>query len=181
MPLTDAQLIARALGEDDRHAFGELVRRHQSAVRLLLRRLTCGNAALADDLAQETFLRVYRGLSGYRGGARFSTWIYRIAYHVFISEARRSRALAGDDALADLPDPGDGAGAALARIDLDRAMGGLSAAERTAISLAYGGGSTHEEVAEILECPLGTVKSHLLRGMVKLRERLGAPAVRGEA
>jgi DNA-directed RNA polymerase specialized sigma24 family protein len=65
--LTDADLIARVLVDDDQHAFGELVRRHQSSVRGLLRQLTRTDVELADDLAQETFLRAYKNIGGFRG------------------------------------------------------------------------------------------------------------------
>ena len=78
--LSDEQLVTRASDGDDQ-AFAELVRRHQGKVRGLLLRLT-SNATLADDLAQEVFLRAYRGLVGFEGRSRFSTWIYRIAYNV---------------------------------------------------------------------------------------------------
>src|SRR6202166_2863747 len=93
MPVSDAQLIARAVVQDDRHAFGELVRRHQSAVRSTLRRLTGGNIAQADDLAQETFLLAYRNLKSFRQEAKFSTWLYRIAYNVFLADARKIKEL----------------------------------------------------------------------------------------
>ena len=76
-------LVARVLVDDDHHAFAELVRHHQSTVRGLLRQLTRNDLALADDLAQETFLRVYKNLRSFRGEAKFSTWLYRIAYNVF--------------------------------------------------------------------------------------------------
>ena len=69
----DAALIARVLGGDDRQAFATLVRRHQSTVRNLLRRLTAGQHALADDLAQETFLQAYRKLGQFRADAQFAT------------------------------------------------------------------------------------------------------------
>ena len=67
-PVSDALLIARVLAGDDRHAFAELTRRHQSAVRTLLRRLTRNDAGLADDLAQDTFIQVYRNLRQFRSG-----------------------------------------------------------------------------------------------------------------
>src|SRR5205823_14987035 len=89
--ISDAQLIARVVVTDDRHAFGELVRRHQPAVRATLRKLTSGNAALADDLAQETFLLAYRNLKSFRQEAKFSTWLYRIAYNVFLGDARKTK------------------------------------------------------------------------------------------
>src|ERR1043166_3753674 len=91
--ISDAQLIARVLVQDDRHAFGELVRRHQSAVRASLRKLTAGNHALADDLAQETFLLAYRNLKSFRQEAKFSTWLYRIAYNAFLADLRKTREL----------------------------------------------------------------------------------------
>ncbi|MBK7794338.1 MAG: sigma-70 family RNA polymerase sigma factor [Betaproteobacteria bacterium] len=96
-PVTDEQLIARVVVQDDRHAFSELVRRYQSGVRATLRRLTAGNHALADDLAQETFLAAYRNLRSFRQEARFSTWLYRIATNAFLAEARkRHEELLGD-------------------------------------------------------------------------------------
>src|SRR5262252_4342651 len=100
--VSDAQLIARVLVQDDRHAFSELVRRHQSTVRASLRRLT-GNHALADDLAQETFLLAYRNLRSFRQEAKFSTWLYRIAYNVFLADARKMKeSPLADDADLDL-------------------------------------------------------------------------------
>src|SRR5262252_10773534 len=95
--LTDAQLIARVVVHDDRNAFSELVRRHQSAVRTTLRRLTAGNNALADDLAQETFMLAYRNIKSFRQEAKFSTWLYRIATNAFLADARkRKEELLGD-------------------------------------------------------------------------------------
>src|ERR1043165_6878546 len=96
-PITDAELIARVVVQDDRHAFSELVRRYQSSIRTTLRRLTAGNDALADDLAQDTFLLAYRNLRSFRQEARFSTWLYRIATNAFLADARkRKEELLGD-------------------------------------------------------------------------------------
>src|SRR5215470_11191411 len=95
--VSDAELIARVVVSDDRHAFGELVRRHQSAIRATLRRLAAGNLALADDLAQETFLLAYRNLKSFRQEARFSTWLYRIAYNAFLADARKTKETALPD------------------------------------------------------------------------------------
>jgi RNA polymerase sigma-70 factor (ECF subfamily) len=178
-PISDAALIARVVVSDDRHAFGELVRRHQSAVRATLRKLTGGNGALADDLAQETFLLAYRNLKSFRQEARFSTWLYRIAYNAFLADARKMKeqpfpADADADSLApvDLAEHrGVARGAALS-IDLERAMGVLSEAERAAIVQCYHNDLTHEEAAAVLGCPVGTVKTHILRAKEKLRTRL---------
>src|SRR6185295_17192139 len=186
-PLTDAQLIARVVVHDDRNAFSELVRRHQSAVRTTLRRLTAGNNALADDLAQETFMLAYRNLKSFRQEAQFSTWLYRIATNAFLADARkRKEELLGDrdqDLAADDDEagdrPGEGAssdharGASL-RIDMDRALGVLSEAERAAIVQCYHNDLSHEEAAVVLDCPIGTVKTHILRAKAKLKTRLAA-------
>lgn len=180
-PVGDAQLIARAVVHDDRHAFGELVRRHQSAVRSTLRRLTGGNAALADDLAQETFLLAYRNLKSFRQEARFSTWLYRIAYNAFLADARRIKELPlAEDAEGEtlpLPEaeqaPAVSHQAAL-RIDLERAMLGLSDPERAAIVQCYHNDLSHEQAAVVLGCPVGTVKTHILRAKQKLKARMGA-------
>jgi RNA polymerase sigma factor (sigma-70 family) len=184
--VTDAQLIARVVIQDDRHAFSELVRRHQSAVRSTLRRLTAGNHALADDLAQDTFMLAYRNLKSFRQEARFSTWLFRIATNAFLADARkRKEELLGDrdadvaaDDEYDEPGPGEGAGdhtrGATLRLDLERARAGLSEGERAAIVQCYHNDLSHEEAAYVLNCPVGTVKTHILRAKLKLKSQLAA-------
>lgn len=183
--ISDAQLIARVLVQDDRHAFGELVRRHQSAVRASLRKLTAGDHALADDLAQETFLLAYRNLRSFRQEAKFSTWLYRIAYNAFLAEKRKTREsqLSADED-ADEEAQGLDPAAPIARsvalsVDLQRAMAVLSDAERAAIVQCYHNDLSHEEAAYVLGCPVGTVKTHILRAKQKLKDRLGAWAPEG--
>jgi RNA polymerase sigma factor (sigma-70 family) len=171
---TDAELVARVLARDDPHAFTEIVRRHQSLVRSLLRRLTCGDQALADDLAQETFLRAYRGLARYQGKARLSSWLYRIAYNVFLSERERVRPVVADDEPGALADESPAPDRELLQHDLEQAMRVLTPEERMAITLSYRQGASHGEVAEIMECPVGTVKTHIARGKEKLEKRLRA-------
>jgi len=185
-PVSDAQLIARCLVGDDRHAFTELVKRHQSAVRACLRKLTAGNHALADDLAQETFVLAWRNLKSFRQEARFSTWLYRIATNCWLMHARkRQEELLGDrDAtLADLETDtmshlsetvGDHARSASLKLDLERAMGMLSAPERAALVQCYHNDLSHEEAAYVLGCPVGTVKTHVFRAKQKLKVALSA-------
>jgi RNA polymerase sigma-70 factor (ECF subfamily) len=178
--VSDAQLIARVLVQDDRHAFGELVRRHQSAVRACLRKLTAGNHALADDLAQETFLLAYRSLKSFRQEAKFSTWLYRIAYNAFLADLRKTKELPlpDDEDFDDVAMPDDTAvpvaRAAALSVDLQRAMAVLSDAERAAIVQCYHNDLSHEEAAFVLGCPVGTVKTHILRAKQKLKARLDA-------
>ena len=172
----EAGLILAVIERDDRAAFAELVRRHQSQVRSVLRRLAKGDAALADDLAQETFLLAWRNLRRFRFEARFSTWLYRIAFNAWQSEMRRKRefTLGLDD---DAPVPGEGGFDEMpdvaSRVDLERAMALLSDGERAAIAACYYADLTHEEAAQALGIPLGTVKTHVLRAKARLRARLG--------
>jgi RNA polymerase sigma-70 factor (ECF subfamily) len=165
---SDAELVARVVASDDRHAFAQLVRRHQSAVRGLLRRLCAGDAAMADDLSQETFVRAWKGLRGFRGGARFPTWLHRIAVNAWLSSARRP------EPAPDAPEVSQPHGVARvdARRDLERAFAVLRPEERVALALAYAQDLTHEEAAEAAGWPVGTLKTHLLRGKEKLRRRL---------
>jgi RNA polymerase sigma-70 factor (ECF subfamily) len=165
---SDAELVARVVAGDDRHAFAALVRRHQSAVRTLLRRLCAGDAARADDLAQETFLHAWKGLQGWRGGARFSTWLHRVAVNAWLSQARRAGPPIPDDPGHAAP----GVGAVEARRDLERAFAVLRPEERIALALAYAQDLTHEEAAQAAGWPVGTMKTHLLRGKERLRQRL---------
>jgi RNA polymerase sigma-70 factor (ECF subfamily) len=160
----DRALIARVLATDDRRAFEQLVRRHQGMVRAQLRRLVGGDAAQADDLAQETFVRAWRKLGQFRGEARFSTWLYRIAYSCFL-QARRKRPPLPDIAAARPPpaEPID------LRLDIAQAMGRLSPGEQAVLLHCVQMGLSHEEAAYVLAMPLGTVKSHAARGKARLR------------
>jgi RNA polymerase sigma-70 factor (ECF subfamily) len=189
----DSALVARALSGNDRHAFAVLVRRHQSSVRALLRRLTNGDDALADDLAQETFVQAWRKLDQFRGDARFGTWLYRIGYNTFLMHARSRKpeesldeleaaaSLAADDEDSDHA-PGQtrspDEAAADMEMDLKRAMARLSPAERAALVQCYYLDRSHEEAAYVLDCPVGTVKSHVLRAKQKLKLTLQAWAPR---
>src|SRR5258706_6934137 len=140
--VSDAQLIARVLVHDDRHAFSELVRRYQSPLRATLRRLTAGNHALADDLAQETFLLAYRNLRSFRQEAKFSTWLHRIATNAFFADARKRKeevlgdaeATPADDDEPENSRSGEGSAdttrAANLRLDMTRALALLSEGER---------------------------------------------------
>lgn len=168
----DSALVARTLLADDARAFEQLVRRHQGMVRAQLRRLLHGDAARADDLAQETFLLAWRKLHQFRGEARFATWLYRIAYSCFLQSVRKRQnpaEPAGDQAAGTQPSAGEDVAL---RLDLERAMRGLSADEQAVLLHVAQLGLSHEEAAYVLSMPLGTVKSHARRGKDKLRKLL---------
>jgi RNA polymerase sigma-70 factor (ECF subfamily) len=165
-------IVVRAMTGDDA-AFGELVLRRQKRVRDLMRRL-CGDHALADDLAQQAFVQAWRRLHDLRDPGAFGGWLKRVAVNVWLAEARRAQLAFEDDeeAFAEIPDPAPSPERAAGRIDLERALAGLRPAERVCVVLAHGEGMTHAEIAETAGLPLGTVKSHVLRGTEKLKQIL---------
>ena len=178
--MEDAPLIARVVADDDRHAFATLVRKHQSAVRAFLLRLTCGDRALADDVAQETFLRAYQRIGTYRSEGGFHSWLFAIAYRAFASEKRKRHWSA--EVLKEVPevDQSRVSNPDSAAEDIARAMRHLREPERACISLCYQSGMSHQEVANTLGYPVGTVKTHIGRGKEKLREHLSAYGSRQE-
>ena len=141
-------------------------------MRGLLRQLTGSDIGLADDLAQETFLRVYKNLRSFRGEARFSTWLYRIAYNCFREHARKRKELVGidEEQLERERDP-QTIDPAL-RHDLMHALSLLPLHERTAVVLCCQNGLSHDEAARVLDIPLGTVKTNVVRGREKLKRTL---------
>lgn len=169
--MDDSALVERATKTRDVAAFNMLARQNQSKVRGLLLRLTRGNHALADDLAQEAFLEAWRGIANFRGESSFSTWLYRIAYSRFLMQARKRKP---DEPLDDWDGTSaSGESATLARIDLERAFAKLSPPESAALTLCYALGLSNTEAAETMNVPLGTLKSHVLRGREKLKTILG--------
>jgi RNA polymerase sigma factor (sigma-70 family) len=173
--VTDPELIARAVVSDDRAAFGELVRRHQSAVRHFLRHLAGGDAALADDLAQDTFVQAWRSLARFQGQASFSTWLLGIAHNHWRNARRKQRIVpVEEEHLAALDPIPSSAPLSDLRHDLGRALQTLATEEQTALHLSYQQGLSHSEIADVLDWPLGTVKTHLSRGKDKLRPLLAS-------
>jgi RNA polymerase sigma factor (sigma-70 family) len=166
----DVELAASAAA-GGRREFGELVRRHGSAVRALLRRMGA-QPALADDIAQDAFIQAFERCAEFRGDGTFAAWVKRIAARLYIKrvakEARYVAEIENED-VAPGPDPSG-------KVDLDEALKALSEPERLCVSLCHGAGMAHSEIATALNLPLGTVKSHVKRGLDKLRARLQPPA-----
>ena len=171
--LHDVELCAHA-ATGERRAFGELVRRHGSAVRGVLRRMGA-QASEADDVAQDAFLTAFERIAEFRGDGTFAAWVKKIATRLYLRRLQRDKRLGalvaegGEDGVDPPTDDAEG------RIDLDEALKVLGAPERLCVTLCFGAGVSHAEAAEALNLPLGTVKSHVKRGVEKLRPRL-APA-----
>jgi len=170
----DAELIASALQRGGEQAYGALVERHQEFLRHFLRRLTAGDHAAADDLAQEAFIRAWRKLETYRGEAAWRSWLCGIGYRLFLARARRREPLDGADELS--PDREEAAPFSPPELalDLEQAITLLSTAERAAITLCYQSGCSHEEAATALGIAPGTLKTHLFRAKEKLRRSLAS-------
>ncbi len=171
----DIELMTMAKVAQDSAAFTELVRRHQARLRAFLRRL-CGSDHLADDIAQETFIKAHEGLASFRGGASFRSWLYAIAYREFLQDRRREKAAARlKDALqndaANMEPPGGAIEVGLS-MDLRRALLDLEEAERAALLLCDAAGLSHSEASRVLNAPLGSIKTYIARGRKKMREAL---------
>jgi RNA polymerase sigma-70 factor (ECF subfamily) len=150
------------------------VRLHQSAVRQFLRRLTGNDWSRADDLAQDTFWRAYRHIGGYQARGRFLSWLFGIAYQLFVTSQRRTRGIVEVALPDDVAAAGDPSERLVDRRTFDQLMATLRADERAAIVLHYRHELTHPEIAAALDVPLGTVKSLIRRARLKLKPRLGA-------
>jgi len=163
--------------------FEEVVREHQEFVFRTLTRLT-GTGEHVEDLAQEVFLRLYRGLDSFRGEAKLTTWLYRITLNVAQDEWKRRKKEQANTSFDD-PDAGwaeriggreDDAEQILSRRQamaaVNHALGELSEAERSVIVMFHQEECTYEQIAMVLKLPLNTVRTHLHRGRQKLKERL---------
>ncbi|HET6628806.1 MAG TPA: sigma-70 family RNA polymerase sigma factor [Woeseiaceae bacterium] len=154
----------------DTHAFGELVRRHQSRIRNFLRRLA-RDPDLADDLAQDCFVHAWDRLHTFSGSGSFVGWLMKIAYTTFLQAKRRSsrysRVL---DSVREEPAPVSVQASEEAG-DLDKLLAVLTAEERAVMIMSYAAGMSHREIGEATNLPVGTVKSIIYRGKEKIRER----------
>ena len=167
MNLSDKSLIVLVLLNDDHKAYEKIVLKYQSDVRGLFVKLTNGDKALADDLAQDTFIRAYKYLKTYKATASFSTWLYRISYNVFIDHTKSIKKTDDIDGYDCISEDDKDVGS---EIDMQNAMKVLNENEKAAILLHYDKGYSHNEIASIMQIPLRTVKTHILRAKEKLKK-----------
>ena len=197
MSWTDEELVARSVG-GDADSFNQLILRWERPIYALAYRVI-GREEDARDVCQETFLRAFRALPGFRGQAKFSSWLYRIALNLcrdWIRKQRRAPVVQAPEGV-DISDlaaergPAESIEELVARRELSavvaEAMKRLPEEQRTAIILKEYHGMTFQEIAEMLGCPLSTVKTRLYQGLSVLRRHLeqnnsrpSAPALVGK-
>ncbi len=166
--LNDISLVAQVVVFRNTRAFDQLVRKYQSPIRRFFLNLTCGDSALSDDLAQDTFLKAYTHLSSFKNLSSFSTWLFRIAYNIFYDYIRtrkegNSLDIQEVDTVHHTAPTNVGQ-----EMDIYQALNLLKETERTCITLFYMEDQSIDKIAVIMDCPAGTVKSHLSRAKSKM-------------
>ena len=182
MTWTDEELVARSK-TGDTESFNQLVKRWERPIFALAYR-TLGREEDARDVTQETFLRAFRALSGFKGDAKFSSWLYRIALNLcrdWMRKERRAPLVAVPEGveveqLAADQGPAETVEDLAARAELGRevakAMAHLPEEQRHAIILKEYHGLTFQEIADLMRCPLSTVKTRVYQGLSTLRKEL---------
>jgi RNA polymerase sigma-70 factor, ECF subfamily len=183
-PWTDEELVARSV-EGDADSFNQLILRWERPIYALAYR-TIGREDEARDIVQDTFLRAYRALPGFKGQAKFSSWLYRIALNLcrdWIRKQRRTPTVQTPEGmdlieLASEQGPVESIEELVSRRQMSEAvaiaMKRLPEEQRTAIVLKEYHGLTFQEIAELQGCPLSTVKTRLYQGLSVLRRQLNA-------
>ena len=165
------ELLAVRCQLGERAAFDELIERHADRLRGYLRRVAASEAD-ADDLVQDTWLRVIRGLPGLREPARFRAWLFGIAHRVLVDRLRAKYAAPAETPVEPLSDPADLQAEHIRRDQIERGLAALAPAEREVIVLFHLEQLKLSEIAAVLSAPLGTIKSRLHRARVQMRETL---------
>lgn len=166
--LNDISLVAQVVVFKNSAAFNELVRKYQSPIRRFLLNLTCGDGELSDDLAQDTFIKAYTNMASFKNLSSFSTWLYRIAYNVFYDYIRSHKEMANLDAQQVDSHHSTEQENVGRRMDIYQSLQTLKEIERTCITLFYMEDVSIDKIAGIINCPVGTVKSHLSRAKEKM-------------
>ena len=171
----EQELVRKALAGDER-AFRKILESHYTLIYSVVRGVA-GQRGETDDIVQEVFIKIFRALGDFRGDSRLSTWIYRIARNEALNamDRRRPQVIPIEDCM-ELPDAGESPDAALrrrmSRERLERLMERLDENQRVAIELRYVSEKSYEEIAEIMQIPLGTVKTYIYRAKLSLKRMM---------
>lgn len=176
MPAADEQQLIREAQDGNRSAFRCLVERHMRQAYNVAYGFVQDQEA-AHDVVQDALVRTYHALPGFRGDAEFSTWLHRIVTNVALNHIRSRSARSRREVRVDeIAEPGSNHDqdihARQVRDHLDEALRTLPELQRTVVTLRHIEGLSTREVSTILRCSEGTVKTHLFRGLKKLRQKL---------
>jgi RNA polymerase sigma-70 factor (ECF subfamily) len=176
-------LLVDAAAAGDRDAFDELVRRYRTQILSLARALLAGSPD-AEDVAQEVFVRAWRGIRTFRGETTFRGWLHRVAVNLIYSQRRKMlrerqvfMAPQPDEEAGDIerfPCSVDVENDVTLRLTIDRALAQIPLDLRTAVVLRDVQGLDYKEIADMLRIPIGTVESRIFRGRQRLRPLLRA-------
>jgi len=181
---SDHDLVAKSL-RGNQKAFRELVERYHSTAYAVVRGIL-GDSDDVEDVLQVVYVKVHRGLAGFRGDAKLSTWIYQIARNEAINAAKRRRLDTApiEDVHVATPEresPEAAMHQRQLREELEAGMQRLDENQRLALELRYMGERSYEEIAEIMGVPLGTVKTYIHRGKAELKKVMTRRAAGGES
>jgi len=171
----ERELVRNALAGDER-AFRKILEGHYTLIYSVVRGVA-GQRGETDDIVQDVFIKIFRALGDFRGDSQLSTWIYRIARNEALNaiDKRRPQVIPIEDC-ADLPDAGESPEGSyhrrIGRERLERFMERLDEKQRVAIELRYIGDKSYEEIADIMDIPLGTVKTYIYRAKLSLKRMM---------
>lgn len=175
---SDFSLVAQVLVLHRQQAFGQLVEKHQASIRRFFLQHTGGDTMRSDDLAQETFIKAYTHLTQFKATAKFSTWLFRIAYNVLLDDVRKNETNNAQCELNDnsrvMPTINSIDHNTHLQMDLTKALSLLNANERICVTLQLSEGQSLEDISKITSMPLGSVKANLSRGKAKMAQYLKA-------
>jgi RNA polymerase sigma-70 factor (ECF subfamily) len=179
--IEEDHLVREALAGDER-AFRNILERHYPLIYSVVHGIV-RESGETEDIVQEVFIKIFRALRDFRGDSKLSTWIYRIARNQAISAVERRKPSTVpfedcEDLATEEDNPERAHRKKIARNQLERLMNRLDEKQRIALELRYAGEKSYEEIAEIMEVPLGTVKTHIYRAKLSLRRMMTGAGVK---
>lgn len=188
MSQTDDAVLIRRVQQGDRAAFNDLIAKHERRAYQFAYRLA-SNGDEASDIVADAFVRVFNALKNFKGNSAFTTWLYRIITNCYLDYQKRERTRSHESLDASLQTPG---GEVVRQIEdpsmnpvdlaerserekaLQRGLERLPEYQRTMLVMFHAEAMSYEQIAEVLDLPLGTVKSRLNRARLTLKESMGA-------